>query len=231
MYILDDDSRKRIHLQAIDEKLTPFITKLEKSQRFCEKLQASLEKRIHEFQVLRKENKQNSIRKIQLEKKIIDMEQMANEMTKQKTELLRYKDNTGRTTETLLILNKENESVIISFFYTICNPAIYTIYLSDSFQLRERIKQLEAEVETAKTTISTVRKELDYLTLSHSQILVENTKLTNEKLRLEQETRKLENRYEMTVRSLHDKFSKEVSGSMLIHGKCFVFLMRVIIHI
>ncbi|XP_032674103.1 centrosomin isoform X3 [Odontomachus brunneus] len=170
---------------AIDEKLTPFITKLEKSQRFCEKLQVSLEKRIHEFHTLKK---QNSIRKTQLEKKINDMEQMASEMTKQKTELLQFRDNTERkTTDTLLILNKENES------------------------LRARIKQLEEENETAKATISILRKELEHLTLSHSEIFVENSKLTNDKLRLEQEIRKMESRYDVTVRSLHDKFSKEIS--------------------
>lgn len=96
-------------LQTIDEKLTPFIAKLEKSQKFCEKLQVSLEKRIHEFHALKK---QNSIRKTQLEKKINDMEQMASEMTKQKTELSQFRENTERkTTDTLLILNKENESV------------------------------------------------------------------------------------------------------------------------
>ncbi|XP_011261366.2 CDK5 regulatory subunit-associated protein 2 isoform X2 [Camponotus floridanus] len=171
---------------AIDEKLTLFITKLEKSQKFCEKLQASLEKRIHEFHVLRKESKQNSFRKTQMEKKINDVEQMANEMTKQKAEFLQYKENEKKNTETLLILNKENES------------------------MRVGIKRLEEENETAKTTISTLRKDLDHLTLSHSQILVENTKLTNDKLRLEQEIRKMENRYDVTVRSLHDKFSKEI---------------------
>ncbi|XP_018301721.1 centrosomin isoform X4 [Mycetomoellerius zeteki] len=172
---------------TINDKLTLFITKLEKSQRFCEKLQASLEKRIHEFHVLRKENKQNCIRKTQLEKKINDVEQMASEISKQKTEFLQYKENSERkTTETLLILNKENES------------------------LRARIKQLEEEIETAKATISTLRKELDHLTLSHSQILVENTKLTNDKLKLEQDIRKMENRYDVAVRSLHDKFSKEI---------------------
>ncbi|XP_018044859.1 PREDICTED: centrosomin isoform X5 [Atta colombica] len=171
-----------------DEKLTLFITKLEKSQRFCEKLQVSLEKRIHEFHMLKKENKQNCIRKTQLEKKISDVEQMASEITKQKTEFLQYKENSERkSTETLIILNKENES------------------------LRARIKQLEEETETAKATISTLRQELDHLTLSHSQILVENTKLTNDKLKLEQDIRKMENRYDVAVRSLHDKFSKENS--------------------
>ncbi|XP_018351715.1 PREDICTED: centrosomin isoform X2 [Trachymyrmex septentrionalis] len=170
-----------------DEKLTLFITKLEKSQKFYEKLQASLEKRIHEFHTLRKENKQNCVRKTQLEKKINDVEQMASEITKQKTEFLQYKENSERkTTETLLILNKENES------------------------LRARIKQLEEETETAKATISTLRQELDHLTLSHSQIFVENTKLTNDKLKLEQDIRKMENRYDVAVRSLHDKFSKEI---------------------
>nr|XP_012226456.1 PREDICTED: centrosomin isoform X2 [Linepithema humile] len=173
--------------RTIDEKLTPFITKLEKSQRFCEKLQGSLEKKIHEFHILRKENKQNNIRKIQLDKRINEVEQMASEITKQKAELLQYKENAERkTTETLLMLNKENES------------------------LREKIKQLEEENETAKATISTLRKELDHLTLSHSQILVENTKLMNDKLKLEQEIRKMENRYDTAVHSLHDKFSKEI---------------------
>lgn len=96
--------------QAIDEKLTPFISKLDKSQRFCEKLQISLEKKIHEFQALKKEHKQNSMRK--MEKKMSDVEQMTCEMNKQKIDFLQYKENTERkTTETLLILNKESESV------------------------------------------------------------------------------------------------------------------------
>lgn len=95
--------------------------------------------------------------------------------------------------------------------------------------MRGRIKQLEEEAETAKATISTLRKELDHLTLSHSQILVENTKLTNDKLRLEQDIRKMENRYDVTVRSLHDKFSKEVSEIGLVHEsvpRCVSLLIR-----
>lgn len=84
---------------------------MEKYQRFCEKLQISLEKRIHEFHMLRKENKQNNFRKTQMEKKINDVEQMASEVTKQKTEFLQYKENERKATETLLNLNKENESV------------------------------------------------------------------------------------------------------------------------
>ena len=82
--------------------------------------------------------------------------------------------------------------------------------------MRTRIKKLEDEHESAKTSISTLTKELDHLTLSHSQILVENTKLTNDKLRLEQEVRKTENRCDMTVRTMHDKFNKEVRYSMFM---------------
>lgn len=68
--------------------------------------------------MLRKENKQNCIRKTQLEKKINDVEQMASEISKQKTEFLQYKENSERkTTETLLILNKENESVSAAFLH------------------------------------------------------------------------------------------------------------------
>lgn len=77
-------------------------------------------------------------------------------------------------------------------------------------QLRTRVKKLEDENESAKANVSALTKDLDHLTLSHSQILVENTKLTNDKLRLEQEIRKMENRCDMSVRSMHDKFTKEV---------------------
>lgn len=69
---------------------------------------------------------------------------------------------------------------------------------------------MEEDNETAKAKISALTKELDHLTLLHSQILVENTKLTNEKLRLEQEVRKTDNRYDMAVRLMQDKFNKEV---------------------
>ncbi|XP_043663941.1 interaptin isoform X4 [Vespula pensylvanica] len=171
-----------------DEKLVPLILKLEKSQKVCERLQSSLEKRIHECHVLRRESKQNSIRKAQLEKKIVDVEGMVAEMTKQKAELLQYKENTEKkTAEMLMALKREND------------------------RLRSKIRTMEEDNETAKAKISALTKELDHLTLLHSQILVENTKLTNEKLRLEQEVRKTDNRYDMAVRLIQDKFNKEIS--------------------
>ncbi|XP_051158816.1 centrosomin-like isoform X4 [Leptopilina boulardi] len=173
---------------TIDEKLAPLITKLEKSQKFCENLQESLEKRINECQNLKRENKQNSLRKSQLEKKLTEIENMAMELKNQKAELLQNKENSERKSSDMIVtLNRENDT------------------------LRMKIKRLEEENEGAKVTISNLTKELDHLTLLHSQILVENTKLTNEKLRLEQEVRKSENRYETTVRNLQDKFNKEAT--------------------
>ncbi|XP_076160987.1 phosphodiesterase 4D interacting protein centrosomin isoform X2 [Ptiloglossa arizonensis] len=173
---------------VFDEKISPLIVKLEKSQKFCEKLQSSLEKRVHEIHGLKKESKQNNVRRAQLEKKLIDLESMAVEMNKQKAELMQYKENADKkSAEMLVTLNKENET------------------------LRARIKKLEDENEDAKASILTLTKELDHLTLTHSQILVENTKLTNDKLRLEQEVRKAESRCDITVRSVHDKFNKEIS--------------------
>ncbi|XP_033227702.1 centrosomin isoform X3 [Belonocnema kinseyi] len=173
---------------TIDDKLVPLIMKLEKSQRFCEKLQNSLERRIQECHALKRESKQNSVRKAHLEKKIIDVENMAVEMQKQKAEILQYKEDAERkSAEMLVTLNRENDT------------------------LRSKIKKLEEDNEADKSTISNLTKELDHLTLLHSQILVENTKLTNEKLRLEQEVRKSEGRYDMAVRNFQDKFNKEVT--------------------
>ncbi|CAK9833757.1 CDK5 regulatory subunit-associated protein 2 [Anthophora retusa] len=173
---------------AFDEKISPLILKLEKSQKYCEKLQSALEGRVHEVHALKKESKQNCVRRAQLEKKLVDLESMAAELNKQKAELMHYKENAERkTAEMLITLNRENDT------------------------LRTRIKKLEDENETAKASISALTKELDHLTLSHSQILVENTKLTNDKLRLEQEIRKTESRCDMTVHSIHDKFNKEIS--------------------
>ncbi|CAK9798579.1 CDK5 regulatory subunit-associated protein 2 [Anthophora plagiata] len=173
---------------AFDEKISPLILKLEKSQKYCEKLQSALEGRVHEVHALKKESKQNCVRRAQLEKKLVDLESMAAELNKQKAELMHYKENAERkTAEMLITLNRENDT------------------------LRTRIKKLEDENEAAKASISALTKELDHLTLSHSQILVENTKLTNDKLRLEQEIRKTESRCDMTVHSIHDKFNKEIS--------------------
>lgn len=77
--------------------------------------------------------------------------------------------------------------------------------------MRSKIKKLEEENEESKAMILRLTRELDHLTLTHSQILVDNTKLTNDKLRLEQDLRKSENRYEVTVRNLQEKFHKEVN--------------------
>lgn len=173
---------------AFDEKLSPLIVKLEKSQKFCEKLQTSLERRVHEVHTLKKESKLNNARRAQLENKLVDLESMAAEMNKQKAELLHYKENAERkAADVLITLNREND------------------------MLRTRIKKLEDENEAAKANMTTLTKELDHLTLSHSQILVENTKLTNDKIRLEQEVRKTESRCDLTVRNIHDKFNKEIS--------------------
>lgn len=179
------------------------FTKLEKSRSYCEKLQNCLEKKIHECHILKKESKQNSVRKAQLEKKVVE----------QKLELSQYKDNADKkTTETLISLNKENETVRFLLrlrrFAISWKHFLYNFFLL--LQLRMKIKKLEEENEEAKCMISRLTRDLDQLKLTHSQILVENTKLTNIKLRLEQEFRKSESRYEVTVRTLQDKFHKEV---------------------
>ncbi|XP_016837483.1 centrosomin isoform X2 [Nasonia vitripennis] len=173
---------------AINGKLSLLLNKLDKSRSFCEKLQNTLERKIHECHTLKKESKQNSVRKLQLEKKMLDVDNMALEVAKQKAELTLYKESTDRkTTEMLITLNKEND------------------------MLRSKIKKLEEDNEEAKAMILRLTRELDHLTLTHSQILVENTKLTNDKLRLEQEVRKTESRYDVTVRTLQEKFHKEVT--------------------
>lgn len=77
--------------------------------------------------------------------------------------------------------------------------------------LRMRLEKLEEETLSAKASVSALTKELDGLTLSHSQLLVENTKLTNDKLRLEQELRKTESRYDAVIRSMRDEFDKEMT--------------------
>lgn len=66
--------------------------------------------------VLRKESKQNTVRRVQLEKKLADLESMATEMNKQKAELVHYKENAERkAAEMLITLNRENDTVLISF--------------------------------------------------------------------------------------------------------------------
>lgn len=77
---------------------------------------------MHEFHTLRKESKQNSTRRAQLEKKLVDLENMAVEMNKQKAELVHYKENSERkTAEMLITLNRENDTVTDSFLYITIN--------------------------------------------------------------------------------------------------------------
>lgn len=98
--------------------MAPLITKLEKSQKFCENLQGSLEKRINECQSLKRENKQSSLRKSQLEKKVTEIETMAMELKKQKADLLQNKENSEKkSSEMIVTLNRENDTVFASFVY------------------------------------------------------------------------------------------------------------------
>ncbi|KAK0094120.1 hypothetical protein PV326_011778 [Microctonus aethiopoides] len=176
----------KLPLNTIDDRLSPIIYNLEKLKSFCEKLQIVFEKKVYDGYSMKRE-KLNNARKAQLEKKINDVENMAIEIAKQKSELLQHKENTERkTSEMIMSLNMENDS------------------------LRSRIIKLEEENNSARNNISISSKDLDRLTLAHSQVLVENTKLTNDKLRLEQEIRKAENRYELTVHSLQEKFNKQL---------------------
>ncbi|XP_063983837.1 centrosomin-like isoform X3 [Diachasmimorpha longicaudata] len=190
---LRNDLIRRSPMIDVDEKLKPIILKIEKSQSFCDKLQGSLDKKMQES-LIKKESKQNSVRKAQLEKKIVDVENMAMEIAKQKSELMLYKENNERkTAEMMMGLNMENEG------------------------LRLRVQKLEEENEGARGNVSMLTKELDRLTLSQSQVLVENTKLTNDKLRLEQDVRKVEARFEATLKSLKEKFEKEVADLNMIN--------------
>ncbi|XP_015112494.1 centrosomin isoform X3 [Diachasma alloeum] len=190
---LRNDLLRRSPMSDVDEKLKPIILKIEKSQSFCDKLQGSFDRKMQES-LIKKESKQNSVRKAQLEKKIVDVENMAMEIAKQKSELMQYKENNERkTAEVVMGLNIENEG------------------------LRLRVKKLEEDNEGARASVSMLTKELDRLTLSQSQVLVENTKLTNDKLRLEQEIRKAEARFDASFKSLKEKFEKEVADLNMIN--------------
>lgn len=114
------------NFQIFDEKISPLMIKLEKSQKYCEKLQSALDRRVHEVHTLRKESKQNCTRRAQLEKKLADLECMATEMNKQKAELIHYKDNAERkAAEMLISLNRENDTVINHSFLNFYNFNYY----------------------------------------------------------------------------------------------------------
>ncbi|KAJ8679472.1 hypothetical protein QAD02_015259 [Eretmocerus hayati] len=171
---------------VIDSKFALLLSKIEKSRMYCEKLQNSLERKIYEPHLTKKESKSSS-RRGQLERKIADADSGLYDAD-QTSEIIQHKDrNYKRATDLLVVLSREGDL------------------------LKTRIRKLEDENEAAKSMILRLTRELDHLTLTHSQILVENTKLTNDKLRLEQEVRKSENRYEVAVRNLQEKFHKEVT--------------------
>lgn len=94
----------------------------------------------------------------------------------------------------------------ILFFKMLC----LQIFIIMFFQLKAKVKKLEDDIIAYKSNLSSLTKDLDKLTISHSHTLVENSKLTNEKLKLEHELRKSENLYDTTVRSLQQKCNKEV---------------------
>lgn len=88
------------------------IEKTKQSQKMCENLQSILDKKMFDSRSLKKFSKQHSLKKSQLEKKLVDVESMALEISKQKSELVEYKENLDRRTSELLIgVNRENESV------------------------------------------------------------------------------------------------------------------------
>lgn len=88
---------------------------------------------------------------------------------------------------------------------------IITSLNNENELLKKRINKIEDDKLIEKETISTLTRELERLTLSHSQVLVENTKLTSDKSRLEQQIRKFESKYDSTIREIREKFNKEIT--------------------
>ncbi|XP_044594990.1 centrosomin isoform X7 [Cotesia glomerata] len=139
------------------------------------------------FGLFEEKDRKKDKRKLQKEK-LADLESMAAEIAKQKNELIQYKEiNEKKIGEMIFTLNVENDA------------------------LRVKLKKLEEDNEVARNNVGVLTQDLDRLTLAHSQVLVENTKLTNDKLRLEQEMRKMEARYDSSVRNLQEKFEKEIA--------------------
>ncbi|XP_053596651.1 centrosomin isoform X3 [Microplitis demolitor] len=174
---------------SAEDKLLPIISRLESSQSYCEKLYGLFEERERKNGQDGNYGKKDK-RKMQMmmEKKMLDMESMAVEIAKQKNDLMQYQEvNEKKINEMILTLNVENDA------------------------LRAKLKKLEEENETARGSVGALTQDLDRLTLAHSQVLVENTKLTNDKLRLEQEMRKMETRYDASLRGLQEKFEKEIA--------------------
>jgi 2C-methyl-D-erythritol 2,4-cyclodiphosphate synthase len=100
-------------LQLTNSKLLMLLTRVEKIWSHFEKLQNTLKKKI------KKESKQNNIRKIQLEKKNLEEENISIEVAKQKAELLQYKNKIDKNvTELLISLNSENE-MVCKYYYSI----------------------------------------------------------------------------------------------------------------
>ncbi|XP_011495144.1 PREDICTED: centrosomin [Ceratosolen solmsi marchali] len=182
--VLRNGMIKNIFDDVKKTKLSMLLTEIKNACGYCEKLQNTIAKEILKCPSFKKEGKQNS-HKIQLGNKHLDVENISIVNSNQKVELFQYKNNTDRKANNTI--NSENEV------------------------LRAKIMKLDEENKETKTIILRLTKELDHLTLNHSQILVENTKLTNEKLRLEQDIRKSENGYDIRIQTLRNKFYKEVS--------------------
>ncbi|XP_074107915.1 phosphodiesterase 4D interacting protein centrosomin isoform X3 [Cotesia typhae] len=168
---------EQLRLELGEEKLASILTRFEGSRSYCEKL----------FGLFEEKDRKKDKRKLQKEK-LADLDSMAAEIAKQKSELIQYKEtNEKKIGEMIFTLNVENDA------------------------LRVKLKKLEEDNEVARNNVGVLTQDLDRLTLAHSQVLVENTKLTNDKLRLEQEMRKMEARYDSNVRNLQEKFEKEIA--------------------
>ena len=76
---------------------------------------------------------------------------------------------------------------------------------------------LEDENKNLLAEVTHLNIANDHLRLKHSHTVVENSQLTNEKVRLEYELRKSENKCEIALRIYQDNFQKEVSFSFYSH--------------
>ncbi|XP_034934404.1 centrosomin isoform X2 [Chelonus insularis] len=174
---------------VLEEKLLPAIfNKLEKSVELCDKVKVLFEKKIHEYHDLMK-SKQHEVKKLE--------------------------DDTQRFSQ----LNHSTTTAIIKHHHQNDNPSQIVYNCREEIEeLKTQIQKLKQQNDEASESIAKLTKDLDRLTLAHSQVLVDNTKLTNEKLKLEQELRKSVNRYESTVRSIREKFNKEVAELNQMNG-------------
>ncbi|KAL7286531.1 hypothetical protein TKK_0019267 [Trichogramma kaykai] len=179
--LLIENSPFKLH--KMQEKLNVFLNHIDHFCHLCLKLQMIVLNFLPNFKTIKNEETKCESCGMSSDTNIMEPKSSCN-AKKDRMESFYYKKNVDKSDPENLIVNHE---------------------------LKSKFENLEEEIDEARAIVVKLTTEFDRLNLSYSQVLVESTKLANDKIKLEQGMTISDGSYDTMIKKLHQNFYEEIT--------------------